>query len=90
MGDAIPGPQAMQKGIRGLLGGRKEPQPPGTRTDHLGQTILDHHDENMSDKEVYPGQHRGRGQPIPHHQTQQQQQQQQQSAIPSIGEVSLQ
>ncbi|CAL4059253.1 unnamed protein product [Meganyctiphanes norvegica] len=62
--------------MRGLFGGRgQRTGPPGSRVDHLGQTILDHED-NMSDKEIYPHGQSG---------TQQQQHHQQGTGnIPSI------
>lgn len=40
--------------LRDRLLGRRTGGGPGQRTDHLGQTILEHED-NLSDKEVYPG-----------------------------------
>lgn len=40
--------------LRDRLLGRRTVGGPGQRTDHLGQTILEHED-NLSDKEVYPG-----------------------------------
>ncbi|XP_069188530.1 peripheral-type benzodiazepine receptor-associated protein 1-like [Procambarus clarkii] len=54
-----PGPHASGPGtLRDRLLGRRGAPAPGVRTDHLGQTILDHED-NLSDKEIYPGHQQG-------------------------------
>ncbi|ROT62437.1 hypothetical protein C7M84_019723 [Penaeus vannamei] len=58
-------------GLRDRLLGRRGAPAPGVRTDHLGQTILDHED-NLSDKEIYPGHQQGQMAP--------------QTSIPAIGE----
>ncbi|KAK7072818.1 Src y 3 domain protein [Halocaridina rubra] len=64
------GPQGPQHapsgptGLRDRLFGRRGVPAPGVRTDHLGQTILDHED-NLSDKEIYPGQQQGPHAQIP-------------------------
>nr|XP_053651957.1 peripheral-type benzodiazepine receptor-associated protein 1-like isoform X1 [Cherax quadricarinatus] len=50
--------------LRDRLLGRRGAPAPGVRTDHMGQTILEHED-NLSDKEIYPG-HPQQGQQGPH------------------------
>ncbi|XP_037796181.1 uncharacterized protein LOC119591500 [Penaeus monodon] len=57
-------------GLRDRLLGRRGAPAPGVRTDHLGQTILEHED-NLSDKEIYPGHQQGQMAP--------------QTSIPAIG-----
>ncbi|XP_042864732.1 uncharacterized protein LOC122248652 isoform X5 [Penaeus japonicus] len=57
-------------GLRDRLLGRRGVPAPGVRTDHLGQTILEHED-NLSDKEIYPGHQQGQMAP--------------QTSIPAIG-----
>ncbi|RXG56729.1 RIMS-binding protein 2 [Armadillidium vulgare] len=68
------------RGLKDRLLGRRAPPVPGARTDHLGQTILEHED-NLSDKEIYPGQGIPPHQGPAHHPHPQQQPA---SSIPSI------